>query len=285
MKKIIFIEDVKEHFIKYSNWIQDTGYATTTWDEVETLRNNLKKEKNHIQVFKNWIERIDKDNNIIAFVLDMNINIPKCDGLDLQRLIRRDELYSINTNYKKLPIIILTSNNEKDDEAHNVTTESPDRFIVKEDTNKKSFINKINFEIRKHDLNITSEKIYDIVKDTNNKVTELGVLSKIIVKTLPELTDKKKANKIIEEWEQDKEFRDIMTECFPSKKQDLFKKLQKFTEQLADDTKENMADALYEQATLYFEKEAEIDEEDTKMIQFLKYSTYIVEKIGEAVHK
>lgn len=285
MKKIIFIEDVKEHFIKYSNWIQDTGYATTTWDEVETLRNNLKKEKNHIQVFKNWIERIDKDNNIIAFVLDININIPKCDGLDLQRLIRRDELYSINTNYKKLPIIILTSNNEKDDEAHNVTTESPDRFIVKEDTNKKSFINKINFEIRKHDLNITSEKIYDIVKDTNNKVTELGVLSKIIVKTLPELTDKKKANKIIEEWEQDKEFRDIMTECFPSKKQDLFKKLQKFTEQLADDTKENMADALYEQATLYFEKEAEIDEEDTKMIQFLKYSTYIVEKIGEAVHK
>lgn len=264
----------------------NAGYEVTTWDESELLRTNLQSaSSNHEQIFREWFQNINNIEDIVAVVLDINLNLKDFDGLDVLRIIRRDALHVIDNNadYNKMPIIVLTSNKEKDDEAHKISYESPDRFVVKEETNEKSFSNKLNFEIRRYNLNITSEKIYNIVHDTNNKVTELGLLSKMIAKTLPKLTDKNKANKIIKEWKEDTEFQEIMAECFPEKHNGLFTKLEKLIDKFKDDAVENLSEALYEQAIVYFETEADIDEDDTKMIQYLKYSTYIVEKIGQAV--
>lgn len=112
------------------------------------------------------------------------------------------------------------------------------------------------------------------------KLSSIQIVVQQIAKTLPKLADKTKANKIIEEWEQDNDFKKEMGIYFPTKIDGLFNKLKDFKEI----AKENTMEAIYEQAIDYFEKEAEIDsKDDTKMVKALKYSVYIVEKIGQAV--
>lgn len=188
--------------------------------------------------------------------------------------------------YRYIPKVIFTGIEDFSD--IDPTVEQEVKIIIKKPSDRSKYEDKLI----KEKINVTLPVFAELYENLSNainissrldnidyKLSSIQIIVQQIAKTLPKLTDKKKANKIIEEWEQNADFKIEMDIYFPNKIDGLFNKLKDFK----DIVKENAAEALYEQAVDYFEKEAEIDsDEDTKMVKFLKYSAYIVEKIGQA---
>jgi response regulator RpfG family c-di-GMP phosphodiesterase len=189
--------------------------------------------------------------------------------------------------YRYIPKVIFTGIEDFSD--IDPTVEQEVKIIIKKPSDRAKYKDKLI----KEKINVTLPVFAELYENLSNainissrldnidyKLTSIQIIVQQIAKTLPKITDKSKANKIIDEWLQDESFKKEMDCYFPDKRDGLFNKLNDFK----DSIKENAAEALYEQAVNYFESEAEIDaEDDTKMIKLVKYSAYIAEKIGEAV--
>lgn len=189
--------------------------------------------------------------------------------------------------YRYIPKVIFTGIEDFSD--IDPTVEQEVKIIIKKEPDRSKFEEQLIDE----KINITLPVFAELYENLTNaidissrldnidyKLSSIKIIVQQVAKTLPKITDKAKANKIISEWESDGKFKEEMALYFPNKKDGLFNKLKDFK----DIVKENAAEAVYEQAVEYFEKEAEIDSnEDVKMVKFLKYSSYIVEQIGQAV--
>lgn len=302
MKKniIVFIDDdlkqAHSDFEKFSKIISKAKTGCEIVDKnkiqqlIKDLNNPVHSKENE---FDKWLNTIYTQYKIMAFVLDVELKTDPLNGISILNRIRNgDFLDSTNKNQffcDNIPIIMFTGVDSKEDEYKKSSYENklPNHFLSKNTIANDSLTHILEEEIRKY-FTLTSsmkieeniQEILNITKDTNNKLTEITVIVKMIAKTLPQLTDNTKANNIIEDWENDDTFRQEMDIYFPTKRDGLFNKLKDFK----DIAKENTMEAIYEQAVVYFDNEAEIDSDnDTKMVKFLKYSAYIVEKIGQAV--
>ena len=189
--------------------------------------------------------------------------------------------------YRYIPKVIFTGIEDFSDIDPIVEQEV--KVIIKKDSDRSKFEDQLIEEKINITLPVFAE-LYENLTDAINissrldnidyKLSSIQIIIQQIAKTLPQLTDKAKANKIILDWEKDESFKKEMELYFPTKRDGLFTNLKDFK----DIVKENAAEAVYEQAVKYFEEEAEIEsDEDTKMVKFLKYSAYIVEQIGKAV--
>jgi hypothetical protein len=189
--------------------------------------------------------------------------------------------------YRYIPKVIFTGIEDFSDIDPIVEQEV--KVIIKKDSDRSKFEDQLIEEKINITLPVFAE-LYENLTDAINissrldnidyKLSSIQIIVQQIAKTLPQLTDKDKANKIILDWEKDESFKEEIGLYFPTKRDGLFTKLKDFKAVV----KENAVEAVYEQAVKYFEEEAEIDsDEDTKMVKFLKYSAYIVEQIGKAV--
>lgn len=297
-KIIVFIDDdlkqANSDFEKFSKIISaaKTGCNILNKSMIQKLIKSLHNPTNTKEAeLDKWIKSIYNKYEIMAFVLDVELKTDPINGISILNRVRKGDFLDVTNKdsffSQNIPIIMFTGVDVKEDEYENSAYKDklPTHFLSKNKIANDGLINIIEEEISKYFTLTSSMKIeeniqdiLDITKDTNGKLTEISVIVKIIAKTLPKLTDKSKANKIIEEWEQDENFKREMDSYFPAKSDGLFSKLKDFK----DTVKENAAEALYEQAIDYFENEADIEDEDTKMVKYLKYSAYIIEKIGQA---
>lgn len=189
--------------------------------------------------------------------------------------------------YRYIPKVIFTGIEDYSD--MNPTVEQEVKIIIKKPTDRTGYEDKLIKEKINITLPVFAElyenltKAIDISSRLDNidyKLSSIQIIVQQVAKTLPNITDKNKANEIISKWEGDEKFKEEMGLYFPTKRDGLFNKLKDFKSLV----KENALEAVYEQAVAYFEKEAEIDSDaDTKMVKFLKYSAYILEQIGENV--
>ncbi len=185
MKKIIFIEDETQDFEKFSNWMIEAGYEINSLDDSVYLIEQLKQSNvDKTDIFRKWFFQLDNTDNIGAFVLDIHLKINDFDGLDIKNIIRRNGFFPKN-DLKQIPIFILTSDSEKDDLAHENVLESPDRYIVKDETTQKSFLNKLQMEIEKYSTNNKLEQIHNDVKIIDKKIDQ-------ILKIVESLSEKEK---------------------------------------------------------------------------------------------
>lgn len=173
MNKIVFIEDERQDFEKFSKWMTDAGYEINSLYESRDLIEQLKQSNvDRTDIFKKWFFQLDNIEKPVAFILDIHLKINDFDGLDIKNLIRRNHCFP-KVDLKQVPILILTSDPEKDDLAHENVSESPDRYIVKHETSKKSFLNKLQIEIEKNIVNYKLEQIHNAVKKIDKKTDQI----------------------------------------------------------------------------------------------------------------
>lgn len=303
-KVILLIDDdyKKEWaFFTYSKIIEEGSFGCKVLekDEIQNLLNSLNKNLSDIENQKKLLEsglEIDKKYDVLAFILDVELETNPFDGISILHMIINGEIYPVTERIQKffcsyIPKIIFTSKDDIKTKYENIA------WVLNKNTLcDKKFKKDLENEIKTYLENISKNKreyilndIYLLLKEVNNDVKDIKentkIISQMIAKSLPLLTDKNKAKKIIERWEQDPEFKYIMKDCKIEKPENLFNKLNTLKEKLTNNAKENLAEMLYEEVTQFFESEAEIDEKDDRLIKFLKYSTYAVEKIGEVLHK
>lgn len=304
-KMILLIDDDYKktggHFFTYSKLIEEgnLGCKVLEKDEIQKLLNNLNQNSSNIEsqkdAFREWFLEIDNKYEVIAFILDVELETNPFDGISILNMISNGEIYPAVDRFGKkffylqVPKIIFTSKDDIKTKYENVAwvlnknTLSNDKFI-------KDLENKINTYMQ----NISENKqiyilddIYSLLKEIDGDVKNIKentkLISKMIAKSLPLLTDRNKAKKIIDSWEEDPDFGNIMKDCNIKEPENLFKKLKTLKEKFTDKTKENLSEMIYEEATQFFESEADIDEKDDRLTKFLKYSAYIVEKISQAV--
>lgn len=294
--KVLIIEDQKSDFIALNTALGQLSikkvfpseYLDIKLINIDTLYENYKK------------IILDNKIDVIFFDLALKENQSAKDG-DGTKLI---ELF-ISSEYdyiKFLPKIII-SGSQNLDELPSIVKQHV-KLVITKTTTKKAIINENKLTIafkhllienslnktlpvlvglfRKLSEHIEHERRYT---ELNNKLDNLINITKLVAQTLPKLTDKKKANLIIEEWEKDEKFNEIMGEYFPNKTKGLFFKIKDKISEAKEKGIENLSEAIMDEARVYFEKEAEIKDDDTKLVKYLKYSAYIAESIGELIHK
>ncbi len=200
--KVILIEDNKQDFKKFSDWLMNASYETISFIESKTLIDDLRNSKNRTNTFKNWFKNISNNQYVVAFILDIHLKLDDFNGLDIKDLIRRDALFAItqNNNFSKIPIFILTSDRTKDKEAHSKGTEA-DRYILKSEAYEDTFINKLELEINKYPTNISMKEEFlelilqellkikkEVTKDNIDKLLEsIQGLSGVPIKSFQDI--------------------------------------------------------------------------------------------------
>jgi len=278
---ILIIEDHEDDFKFLREALNHIGFKVFPEEFV-----TIKESENVYLKYRNILDDLFKK-NILIHTIFFDLNLKDTDennkGGSGAELIR----HLLNHNiYKYIPKVIFTGIEDFSD--IDPTVEQEVKIIIKKPNDRAKYED----TLIKEKINITLPVFAELYENLSNainissrldnidyKLTSTQIIVQQIAKTLPKITDKNKANKIIAEWEQDEVFKKEMDSYFPDKRDGLFNKLKDFK----DNVQENVAEALYEQAIVYFEDEAEINaDDDTKMVKFLKYSAYIVEKIGQA---
>lgn len=280
---ILIIEDHEDDFNYLKKALTNLGF-TVLPEEFTTVE----VKENIYEKYKDILNKFSKE-GILIHTIFFDLNLKDTDennkGGSGAELVSKFLNHPI---YRYIPKIIFTGIEDYSDINPIVVQEV--KIIIKKPNDRTKY----ETTLIKEKINITLPVFAELYENLCNsiditsrldnidyKLSSIQIIVQQIAKTLPMLTDKGKANKIIEEWAKDEAFKKEMSIYFPEKMDGLFHKLKDFK----DIVKENAAEALYEQAVNYFEKEAEIDsDEDTKMVKFLKYSVYIVEQIGRAVN-
>jgi len=278
---ILIIEDHEDDFKFLREALNNIGFNVFPVEFV-TIREN----ENVYLKYRDILDDLFKK-NILIHTIFFDLNLKDTDennkggsGAELISQLLKHNLY------KYIPKVIFTGIEDFSDIGPMVEQEV--KIIIKKPSDRAKYED----TLIKEKINITLPVFAELYENLSNainisgrldnidyKLSSIQIITQQIAKTLPKITDKSKANKIIAEWEQDEVFKKEMDSYFPDKRDGLFNKLKDFK----DYVQENAAEALYEQAIVYFEDEAEINgDDDTKMVKFLKYSTYIVEKIGQA---
>jgi len=278
---ILIIEDHEDDFKFLREALNNIGFKVFPEEFV-----TIKESENVYLKYRDILDDLFKK-NILIHTIFFDLNLKDTDennkGGSGAELIR----HLLNHNiYKYIPKVIFTGIEDFSD--IDPTVEQEVKIIIKKPSDRAKYED----TLIKEKINITLPVFAELYENLSNainissrldnidyKLTSTQIIVQQIAKTLPKITDKSKANKIIAEWEQDEVFKKEMDSYFPDKRDGLFNKLKDFK----DNVQENAAEALYEQAIVYFEDEAEINaDDDTKMVKFLKYSAYVVEKIGQA---
>ena len=147
----------------------------------------------------------------------------------------------------------------------------------------KAKLEYLNYDDKLSSILETVENINGTTLATQESVLMTKILTQTIAKTLPKIANKSQAKKIIEEWEDDKEFIEAMEQYVPQKTQILFQKIHNKIDELEENIQNDFSEMIYEQAISFLEKEASIAEDDDKMTKYMKYGTLVVEKIGDFV--
>lgn len=279
---ILIIEDHADDFRYLSEALKNIGFNVFP-EEFIIIEEKEKIYQKYIDILDALFKR-----DILIHTIFFDLNLKDTDtnnnGGSGAELISK---LLMNSIYRYIPKVIFTGIEDFSDIDPIVEQEV--KIIIKKPFDRKKYKDKLI----KEKINVTLPVFAELYENLSNainisgrldnidyKLSSIQIIVKQIATTLPKIADKTKANKIIESWEEDNEFKKIMKEYFPTKVDGLFEKLKDFK----NIVKENAAEAIYEQAVNYFEKEAEIDhDDDTKMVKFLKYSVYIVEKIGQVV--
>lgn len=279
---ILIIEDHADDFRYLSEALKNIGFNVFP-EEFIIIEEKEKIYQKYIDILDALFKR-----DILIHTIFFDLNLKDTDtnnnGGSGAELISK---LLMNSIYRYIPKVIFTGIEDFSDIDPIVEQEV--KIIIKKPFDRKKYKDKLI----KEKINVTLPVFAELYENLSNainisgrldnidyKLSSIQIIVKQIATTLPKIADKTKANKIIESWEEDIEFKEIMKEYFPTKVDGLFEKLKDFK----NIVKENAAEAIYEQAVNYFEKEAEIDhDDDTKMVKFLKYSVYIVEKIGQVV--
>lgn len=279
---ILIIEDHEDDFKFLREALNNIGFKVFPEEFV-----TIEESENVYLKYKDILDDLIKK-NILIHTIFFDLNLKDTDennkGGSGAALIRNLLHHNI---YKYTPKVIFTGIEDFSD--IDPTVEQEVKIIIKKPSDRANYENTLIKEKMNITLPVFAE-LYENLADAINissrldnidcKLSTIQIIVQQIAKTLPKITDKNKANKIIDEWEKDDDFKEVMDGYFPNKVDGLFNKLQDFK----DIVKENAVEALYEQAIVYWEHEAEINaDDDTKMVKFLKYSTYVVEKIGQAV--
>lgn len=279
---ILIIEDHEDDFRYLKDALVKIGFNVYPKDFIL-----INIDENIYVKYRKVIDELFKD-DILIHTIFFDLNLKDSDtnnhGGSGAELI--SQLLKHNV-YRYIPKVIFTGIEDFSDIDPIVEQEV--KVIIKKDSDRSKFEDQLIEEKINITLPVFAE-LYENLTDAINissrldnidyKLSSIQIIVQQIAKTLPQLTDKDKANKIILDWEKDESFKKEMELYFPTKRNGLFTKLKDFKAVV----KENTLEAVYEQAVKYFEEEAEIDsDEDTKMVKFLKYSAYIVEQIGKAV--
>jgi len=279
---ILIIEDHKDDFKYLIEALTDIGFNVFPEDFIV-----IKEDESIYNKYRNILDDLIKK-NILIHTIFFDLNLKDTDennkGGSGAELIS----HLLNHNvYRYIPKVIFTGIEDFSD--IDPTVEQEVKIIIKKPGDRTKYKDKLI----KEKINVTLPVFAELYENLSNAINISGRLDNIdyklssiqiivqqIAKTLPKIPDKSKANKIIEKWENDDDFKKAMDEYFPKYRNGLFTKLK----DIKDSVKENAAEALYEQAINYFEEAAEIDpKDDKKIVKFLKYSAYIVEEIGQAV--
>ncbi len=280
--KVLIIEDHEDDFKYLSEALKNIGFKVFPEEFIA-----IKEDENIYKKYRDILDNLFKE-NILIHTIFFDLNLKDTDennkGGSGAELIS----HFLNHNiYRYIPKVVFTGIEDFSDIDPTVAQEV--KIIIEKPSDRANYENtlikeKINitlpvfaelYENLSNAINISSR-----LDDIDYKLSSIRIIVQQIAKTLPKITDKSKANKIIDEWENDDDFKKEMDCYFPNKRDGFFNKLRDFK----NNAQENAAEALYEQAVEYFEKEAEIDsDDDTKMVKFLKYSAYIVEEIGQVV--
>lgn len=279
---ILIIEDHEDDFKYLKSALENIGFKV-----FPDVFMSIGEDENIYERYKNKLDDLLKDNILIHTIFfDLNLkdkdeNNKGGSGAELISSLLKHNVY------RYIPKVIFTGIEDFSD--IDPTVEQEVKIIIQKPSDRLKYEDVLIKEKMNDTLPVFAE-LYENLSDAINissrldnidyKLTSTQIIVQQIAKTLPKITDKSRANKIITEWEQDEDFKKEMDSYFPDKRDGLFNKLKDFK----DVVKENAAEALYEQAIVYFEDEAGINgDDDTKMVKFLKYSTYIIEKIGQAV--
>jgi len=151
-----------------------------------------------------------------------------------------------------------------------------------------AFINRkldsLNYHDKLENIKSTVENIKSATMDISERVQAIEIVTKSIAMALPKITDKSKAKELIEEWEKNDTFKEILGEKFPEKSKPLFDKFKSAVENITDKGIEDITAIVYEAGKEYLDEQAEIDkDEDTKIVKLLKYSSYFTEKVTDFV--
>lgn len=279
---ILIIEDHEDDFKYLKKALINIGFNVFPEEFI-----NINGNENIYIKYINILDDLCKK-NILIHTIFFDLNLKDTDannkGGSGAELIRQ----LLNNNiYRYIPKVIFTGIEDFSDLEPIVEQEV--KIIIKKPSDREKYENKLI----KEKINVTLPVFAELYENLSNaidissrldnidyKLSSIQIIVQQIAKTLPKITDKSKANNIIKEWENDDDFIRAMDDYFPKNRDGLFSKLKNFK----DIVKENAVEALYEQAVKYFEEEAEIDpKDDTKIVKFLKYSAYIVEKIDQAV--
>lgn len=150
-------------------------------------------------------------------------------------------------------------------------------FMLSEDQNSTNLIISNVTKV----LNVI-ESIDEKVENINQKTIAIEIMTKSIAKALPKIADKKKAKQIIDEWENNDDFKNIMGRDFPEMSKGLYSALKEGWNNILDNATEDISQVLYDAGKEYIDKQAGVDDNDDKIVLVMKYSSFFAEKIWEA---
>ena len=283
--KVLIVEDDENHYNSLKQGLKQLGINQifpTNFREIkeEDLISDL------YVFYKDLI--IEKQLDIVFFDLALKAGEDATDGSGAELIAMF--LNSDDDRVRFIPKIILTGATNTDKLDALVKQEV--KIVIEKKGNDyykllvKNSMNKTMQEFTKLYRELIEHVQYKKeLEDIKNKVLNIETVVKVVASSLPRITDKKSANKLIANWEENDSFKNAMQDQFPSTIDNLFSSVKDKIEKLKDGATENITEALLEQVKEYIDQEAEISGEETKMIKFFKYSAYVLEEIERVVHK
>ena len=122
-----------------------------------------------------------------------------------------------------------------------------------------------------------------------DKVTQIDIVTKAIAQSLPKIASKQQAEEIVQLWEQNTEFKNIMGDQFPELQKGLFNAMKDIVKDMGDNITEDISKHIYEAGKKYvidyLDKKADVEKHDDTLTITLKYSAFFVESVSDFLLK
>jgi CheY-like chemotaxis protein len=305
--KALIIDDNNLHIETMGYSLEKLGWKEDNIcpknSEINSLLEYIKNARNNANAICNKIRNSIIENDIDVLFLDLQLKEDEQAGDTTGEKIVELLTYSSDTRMNRIPIVMV-SKFEKDKINQGIPTLSTLKYLKKPESSfsRDIFINLLkeddfytdlidiyipNYQKFKNNVDIWKDlsEILSTTQDTNSRVKSIEIISKMIAKTLPEIADKEVAKKIIKEWEDNDEFKDIIGDYFPKKPKALYDFLNIIVDNLKDNGPKEISVFIYKKTLKHILEEADADKDkDTSVIK-MKVAVFFVEKIGKALIK
>ena len=126
-------------------------------------------------------------------------------------------------------------------------------------------------------------KIQITTSDIKERTQLIEIITKATAKALPKITDNVKAKKLIEDWGKDNNLKNALGNEFPDLPKGLYEKMKIIVDTFKDEAKDDLVETIYntgkEYIINYLDTEANVTDDDTKMIILTKYAALLTERI------